>query len=167
MADTRVFRLVRAIINGYPVMGELEGYSPPDIEKEMEEAKGGRFVAGEVFVGLKKGPATLKLTGVGPLVMKSMGVSRSESCEITVLASAIDEDGIELPMSWSHSGEIISIKSDEVKPGKFSHSLEFSVKSFVHIDGGVVIYDINERTQKCVVGGKDLLETSRANVVLL
>jgi phage tail tube protein FII len=147
-------------------MSGLDEYNPPDIEKEMEDAKGGRFVGGEVFVGLKKGTASLKLMDVNSGILQAMGVSRSQSCEITVLASALDEDGVELPLRWEHSGEVISIKSDGVKPGKSSHTLEFSVKSYKHVDGVFVAYDINERTQKCIVGGVDLLEVARLNVGL-
>ncbi|WP_027858381.1 phage major tail tube protein [Marinobacterium jannaschii] len=161
MADTRVTRLTRAIINGNPVMGELEGYTPPPVEKEMEDAKGGRFFAEKIMTGLKVGDASFKLSGVPVEVLQAMGVTRGESCEITVLGVTIDEDGVELPQRWEHSGEIISIKQDEVKPGKESRTLEYSCKAYKHMDGGKVIYDLNTRTQKCVVGGKDLLENAR------
>jgi P2 family phage contractile tail tube protein len=166
MADTRVYRLVRAIINGIPVMGSLDGYTPPPLEKEMEEAKGGRFLADEIMVGMKKGNASLKISGVTPGIIKAMGVSRAESCEITVLGAARDEEGVEVPLRWEHSGEVVSINSDEIKPGKMSHTLEFSCKSYTHTDNSEVLYDIDARTQKCVVGGVDLLEQSRANVEL-
>lgn len=166
MADTRVTRLVRAVINGHPVMGELEGYTPPPVEKEMEESRGGRFFAEKIMTGVKVGDASFKLAGISAGVLEAQGISRSESCEITVLGAAIDEDGVETPQRWEHSGEIISIKRDEVKPGKESYTLEYSCRAFKYVDGGKTWHDLNARTQKCVVGGVDLLEVSRKLVEL-
>jgi P2 family phage contractile tail tube protein len=166
MADTRVVTLVRAIINGFPVMGSLDEFTPPTIEKEMEETKGGRFVAGEIMTGVKQSNASMKISGVDSAVLKAMGVSRSESCEITVLGSAIDEDGAQVALRWELSGEIVSINTDPIKPGKMSHSLEFSCKTYRHTDAGEEIYHINIRTSICVIGGIDILEAARGHVEL-
>lgn len=167
MADTRVYRLVRCIINGLPFMGELESYTPPEVKKTMEDAKGGRFVAGEVAVGVEKLTGSIKLTGATAEVLRAQGVAVDEMVEIAVLGSSEDEDKIKLPLRWEHTAEITSIKSGEVKPGKFDHTIEFSCRAYKHTDSGRTIYDIDVKTQKCVIGGVDQLAVHRAFVELL
>ncbi len=164
MSDTRNHRLVRAIINGFPFMGGLEGYTPPAVTKVTEESKGGRFVAGEVVVGLEKLTGEIKLSGATAELLSSHGVEVGEFSEITVLGSSEDADKNKAPLKWEHTCEITSIKSGEVKPGKFDHTVAFTCRAYKHTDGPQLIYDINVKTQTCVIGGKDLLEQHRANV---
>lgn len=164
MADARTYRLVRAVINGLPVMGELESYTPPEVKRIMEDVKGGRFIASEIAIGLEKLTGEIKLSGVTAELLASQGVEVDEFSEITVLGSAEDADKVKTPMKWEHTCEITSIKSSEVKPGKFDHTIAFSCRAYKHTDTNTVIYDINTKTQKCVIGGKDLLEQHRANV---
>lgn len=164
MSDTRNYRLVRAIINGQPFMGALEGFTPPTVSKKTEESRGGRFVSGETVVGLEKLTGEIKLSGVTAELLMSQGLEAGEYSEITVLGSAEDSDKQRQPLKWEHTCEITHIKSAEIKPGKFDHTLAFTCRAYRHTDNGQVVYDINVRTQTCLIGGKDLLAEHRANV---
>lgn len=164
MSDTRTYRLVRAVINGLPFMGELEGYTPPEVKRVMEDVKGGRFVASEIAVGLEKLTGEIKLSGATADLLASQGIEVDQFSQITILGSSEDAEKNTAPLKWEHTCEITSIKSGEVKPGKFDHTIAFSCRAYKHTDDGKVIYDINAKTQQCIIGGKDLLEAHRTNL---
>lgn len=163
MAETRSIVLSRVIANGYPMVGEVEGFTPVEVKKIMEAAKGGRFVAGEVAVGVEVMKFSLSIVGVTDEMLRTFEVDADSYSEITVLASTIDEQKNKVGLRWEHTCEVTSIKTDEVKPGVYKKTLEFTCRAFKHTDNGSVIHDIDIPTQKVVVFGVDLMEPHRAN----
>lgn len=164
MADTRQIILVRALVNGFPVMGALEGFSAPSVEKSTEGNKGGRFVGYETVVGAEVSDWTLTLSGASPELIESMG--DGEGAEVTVMESIKGDDGSKVPRQHQMSGEVTKAELGEIKPGKEGLTLSGSPYAYTLTENGKVIHDINAKTQKCVVGGKDLLEDARRHVDL-
>lgn len=164
MAETRNIVLSRVIANGFPMVAEIEGYTPPEVKKKMEETKGGRFVSGEAAVGLEVLKGTLSVVGVTDEMLSTFEVEVDSYSEITVLASTLDELKNKIPLRWEHTCEVTSIKTDEVKPGVYKKTIEFTCRAYKHQDNGKTIHDIDIPTQKAVVFGKDIMEKHRANV---
>jgi len=164
MADTRQIVLVRALVNGFPVMGSLEGFSPPAVEKTTEDNKGGRFIGHKTVVGAELGDWSLTLTTSSPELIKSM--ADGDGAEVTVMQSIKGDDGVEVPRQHQMSGEILKAEDGEIKPGKEGMTLSGSPYAYTLTENGQVVHDINAKTQKCVVGGKDLLADARRNVDL-
>jgi len=166
MAGSRSYALPRAVINGFSVMGGVESYTPPSVSFIMEEVKGGRFVAGEMAVGIEAMKGKIVLSDVTDELLLSMGVELDEFSEITVLSSSIDEDKVKKKLRWEHTCDITKIDTGEVKPGKMQATLEFTCRVFKHMDNGKVIHNINTKTQETVVFGVDRMAQHRANVEL-
>lgn len=164
MADTRNIRLVRAMINGFEIMAALEGFTPPSVEKTTDEDKGGRFISMKTVTGIEIGDWTLNLSGASPELIASMG--EGENTEITVLESIKGDDGSEVPRSHEMSGEVLKSELGEIKPGKESLTLSGSPYAYTMKENRQIIHDINKKTQKCIVGKKDLLATARRHVGL-
>ena len=164
MADGRNLVLLRAYVNGYPVMASLEGFTPPPVEKVTEEYKGGRYIAEKRVIGVTLGDWTLTLVGADADIIGAMGLG--DDCEVTVLGSVRDENGESVPQKYEVSGECTSADEGDLKPGKQSTTLKGSPYAFTKTEGSRVVHDINTRTQKAVVGGKDLLANDRRNVDL-
>ena len=166
MVDVRSRRLVRCVINGVTIQGALEEYMPPEVEKQYEEAKGGRFVPDEILAGLSVGRSSYKLTGISVELLATMGVSEGELVESTVMISVEDENGAVRSIRHEESGRVVSVKEDAIKPGVEGATLEFSPRAYKRSENGAVSYDIDRKTQKCVVGGRDLLLEHRQAVDL-
>ena len=162
MGDSRKKILVRAIVNGFPVQAALESFSPPSVEKTTEDEKGGRFVGLKSVVGVELGEWSLTLTGAHAELISAMG--DGDQAEVTVLESVKSDDGAELPRSHAMSGEVTKAEEGDVKVGKESLTLTGTPFAYTLKENSVVVHDINAKTQKCVVGGKDLLETARRHV---
>lgn len=164
MADSRKIVLVRALVNGLPVMGALEGFTPPGVEKTTEDNKGGRFVGYKTVMGAELGDWTLTLSGASPALIEAMG--DGDQAEVTVLESIEGDDNVKVPRSHQMSGEVTKAELGEIKPGKEGLTLSGSPYAYTLTENGKVIHDINAKTQKCIIGGKDLLEDARRHVDL-
>lgn len=164
MADKRHITLMRANINGYEIMGSLESFKPSDPEKSTEERKGGRFVGYKSVVGVVLPDWTLTLSGASAAAINAMGAG--ESCEVTVFASVKGDDGKEVPVKYQMSGEVVKAEKSDVKVSEDNIVLTGSPYAYTFTENGRVVHDVNAKTQKCIVGGKDILATARKNVGL-
>jgi phage tail tube protein FII len=164
MSDSRNIVLVRALVNGLPVMAGLESFSPPMVEKTTEDDKGGRFVSIKSVTGVTLGDWTLTLTNGAAEFIRAMG--EGENAEITVLLSVKGDDGIKTQIKHEMSGEVLKAETGDIKVGKDSLTITGSPFAYTYTEGGSIVHDINGRTQKCVVGGKDLLTVARGHVDL-
>ncbi|WP_051227898.1 phage major tail tube protein [Oceanospirillum beijerinckii] len=166
MAETRAIVLSRALINGMPLVAEMESYTPPEITKKMEETKGARFVPGEVMTGLEVMKGKMVTVGATDEMLLTLGIDVDSYSEITVLGSTLDEQKNKIPLRWEHTCEVSSIKTEEIKGGLYKHTIDFTCRAFKHQDNGKIIHDIDVPTQKAVIFGKDFMEKHRANVEL-
>jgi phage tail tube protein FII len=162
MADSRHVELLRAEINGFEVMASLEGFTPPDPEKITADVKGGMFVAYKKVVGATLPDWSLTLSGASADLIKSMGVG--SECEVTVYASVKGDDSSSVPVKYEMSGEVIKADKGEVKVSEDKLTLTGSPYAYTFTENNRVVHDVNAKTQKCVIGGKDLLEKARRNV---
>uniref|UniRef100_A0A6M3J602 Putative tail tube protein n=1 Tax=viral metagenome TaxID=1070528 RepID=A0A6M3J602_9ZZZZ len=166
MAGQRTRMLMGATVNGYPVMSELEGFTPPDVKKVMEEVQGGRFVPGEIWVGLEKMNYELKIGGLIGALAKAYGLQQGEICQIDVKTSERDEDGKDYAVHYSLSGQLTGIKEDELK-GKSKAglaTLSGTCTAYKKTENGTVLYDINVKTQVIDLGRGDVMASHRRNV---
>jgi phage tail tube protein FII len=164
MPDSRNIVLVRALVNGLPVMAGLESFSPPVVEKTTEDDKGGRFVGIKTVVGATLGDFTLTLTSSDAQFIRAMG--EGEAAEVTVLGSIKADDGTSVQIKHEMSGEILKADHGDIKVGKDSLTITGSPFAYTYTEGGSIVHDINGKTQKCVMGGKDLLAEARGHVDL-
>lgn len=164
MAETRAIVLSRALINGMPLVAEMEDYTPPEITKKMEETKGGRFASSEIMVGLEVMKCKIVTTGATDDMLLTLGIDADSYSEITVLGSSLDEQKNKIPLRWEHTCEVTSIKTEAIKGGVYKHTLDITCRAFKHMDNGKIIHDIDVATQKAVLFGKDFMEAHRANV---
>lgn len=162
MADKRNVVLLRAIINGFPVMAALDGFNPPPVEKTTEDAKGGRFIGHKHVVGATMGDWSLSLSGASPEAIMSMGVG--EQCEVTVMGSIEGDDASKVPVKYEMSGHVVKADQGEVKQGENKLTLTGSPYAYTHTENRKIIHDINAKTQKCIIGGEDMLAEHRRNV---
>lgn len=162
MADSRHIELMRAEINGFEVMASLEGFTAPDPEKITAEVKGGLFVGYKKTVGATLPDWSLSLSGASAELVKAMGVG--EDCEVTVYASIKGDDGTSVPAKYEMSGEVIKADKGEAKVGEEKLTLTGSPYAYTFTENNRVVHDVNAKTQKCVIGGKDILEKARRNV---
>ena len=164
MADSRNIVLVRALVNGMPVMAGLESFSAPSVEKTTEDDKGGRFVSIKSVVGVTMGDWTLTLTNGAAEFIRAMGAG--EHAEVTVLLSIKGDDGTKTQIKHEMSGEVLKAEGGDIKVGKDSLTITGTPYAYTLTQGGSVVHDINGKTQKCIVGGHDLLAEARSHVDL-
>ncbi|MBB1489375.1 phage major tail tube protein [Oceanospirillum sediminis] len=164
MAEVRAIEAFRCLINGLPFMAEVEGYTPPEVKKKMEETRGGRFVVNKIMTGLEAMEGQLTLIGATDEMLLSFGVEVDSYSEITVLASSLDQQKNKIPLRWEHTCEVTNIKSETIKGGLYKHTIDFTCRAFKHMDNGKIIHDIDEPTMKAVIFGKDHMEKHRANL---
>ncbi|ADZ91110.1 phage tail protein [Marinomonas mediterranea] len=162
---TRITR--RAVINGEPLVKELDEYTPPEIKKTMQETRGGSFIPGEVMVGLEKMTAKFKVKGATQAMLSAFGLADGEMCQVNVNESLQDEDGAKFALEDSLTGEITSITESASKMGELpDHEIEMAVSAYKKTESGKTIYEIDRNAQILNLGSGDILAEHRRNVGL-
>lgn len=167
MLLNRTRLIFTATLQGLPLMATIEEYTPPPLEFDTEEHRGGRFLPEEMMTGLKALTSTIKLQGVGLPIMAVLALSPGDEVLLTVQESGEDQDGN--PWSTVHvqSGKIKKLSDDAIKMGeKPMTELELALRTYTRLDDGVPMTDIDTRTQKIVIGGKDILKSARRLALL-
>lgn len=168
MAKTEKARyIIAGTANGLPIMEQIEKFTPPKIEKDMQTVRGGRFAADKMMIGLKELGATLQLNGPDQMIKRSLGVAAGDGFLLDVRESGRDKDG----GTWSTwhllAGEIESIEEADVKMGDMpSTTILMSVYRYQSFENGIPVININTRTQVMDLGAGDLLEAARRAVLL-
>jgi P2 family phage contractile tail tube protein len=153
------------MIQGMPLLKEVEEFTPPDITKTMQEVRGGAFVPSEVMVGLEKMTASYKLNGATKEHLSSVGLTAGDSPQIDVRESHQDEDGEIFAVHYSLTGEITSVKEAPSKMGDLpAHTLEQSVSAYQKTENGKTCYDIDTKANILDLGNGDIMEKHRRNV---
>ena len=168
MAKTEKARyIIAGTANGLPIMDQIEQFTPPKIEKDMQTVRGGRFAADKIMTGLKELGATLQLNGPEMLIKKSLGVAAGDGFLLDVRESGRDKDGGTWSTWYLLAGEIESIEEDNVKMGELPRTtIVMSVYRYQTFENGVPVININTRTQVMDLGGGDLLADARRAVLL-
>lgn len=162
---SRISRM--ALINGYPLIKELDEFTPPEIKKTMQETRGGAFIPGEIMVGLEKMTAKFKIMGADQLLLAAFGLLSGEMCQVNINESHQDEDGNKFPIQYSLTGEITGITESPSKMGELpDNELEMSVSAYKKTEIGVTIYEIDRNAQILNLGQGDILADHRRNVGL-
>lgn len=167
MAGQTIRKLMAATINGQPLLSEIDEFGPPAISKVMEEARGGQFIAGEVFVGIEKMSWTMKVNGATTDMLTAYGLEQNEICQVDVKTSEQDRDGNTIAIHYSLSGEIVKVDEESVKMGsKPGVTITGSPFAYKKTQNGAVLYDINVKTQVIDLGKGDVMSEHRRNAGL-
>lgn len=162
---TRITRM--ALINGYPLIKELDEFTPPEVKKTMQETRGGSFIPGEVMVGLEKLTAKFKIKGADQLLLSAFGLISGDLCQVNVNESHQDEDGNKFAIEYSITGEITGITESPSKMGELpDHDMEISVSAYKKMEYGKIIFEIDRNAQILNLGQGDILAEHRRNVGL-
>lgn len=162
MFTNRVRQIITATIQGFPLMATIEDFDPPPIEFETEEQRGGRFIAEEMATGMKALVAKLTLQGVGAPILTAIGTSEGQTVLLTVNEAGIDQDDNEWFASYICIGKLKKIEEKTLKmKDKPVTVLEISLSNYKRLESGLLVVDINTRTQRIVINGQDILKGAR------
>ena len=165
MAGQRALITRQGIVNGQPLVKELDEFTPPEIKKAMQETRGGSFIPGEIMVGLEKMNSSFKVNGATQELLSAYGLSAGELCQVDVKESQQDEDGNKFAIVYSVTGEIISVKDSASKMGEVpNQEFEMAVTAYKKTENGKTIYDIDRNAQILNLGQGDLMVEHRRNV---
>ncbi|MCF2827062.1 MULTISPECIES: phage major tail tube protein [unclassified Pseudoalteromonas] len=165
MAGQRSRITRQGIINGNPLVKELDEFTPPEIKKAMQETRGGAFIPGEIWVGLEKMNGKWKVKGANQELLSAYGLAAGELCQVDVKESHQDEDGNKFAIVYSLSGEITSITESASKMGELpDHQFEMAVSAYKKTEDGKVIYNIDRNAQILDLGNGDLMAEHRRNI---
>lgn len=162
MFTNRVRQIITATLQGLPLMATIDEFEPPKIEMEMEEMRGGRFISEEMATGMKALSAKLTLNGIGLPIMAALGVTGGDAIMLTVQESGIDQDDNEWFAYYICSGKLKIFEEKTLKmKDKPVTILEISLRNYKRLENGVLMTDIDTRTQKIVINGVDILKGAR------
>jgi len=168
MFTNRVRQTIAAMLQGLPLMATVEDFDPPAITMKTEEMLGGRFIGEEMATGMNVLAATLKLQGAGLPIVTALGVGAGDTVMLTVQEAGEDQDGNEWFTYHLCSGKLKNISDETVKMGnKPITTLELMLRSYQRLENGVMVTDIDTRTQKIVINGVDILKGARRNALMV
>ncbi|AMT87578.1 phage tail protein [Pseudomonas moraviensis] len=167
MFTNRVRQAIAATLQGLPLSATVEEFTPPKIEFDMEEMRGGRFIVEEMAKGGKALGAKLTLQGLGAEVLLALGVKLGDDILLNVREAGQDQDGNTWFTYHTVGGQLKSLEETAVKMGeKPKTNLELSCRTYNRLENGVPVIDIDVRTQKFVLNGVDILGDARRAVLM-
>ncbi len=167
MFTNRNRQAIAATLQGLPLSATVEEFTPPKIEFDMEEMRGGRFIVEEMAKGGKALNAKLTLQGLGAEVMLALGVKLGDDILLNVREAGQDQDGNTWFTYHTVGGQLKSLEETAVKMGeKPKTNLELSCRTYNRLENGVPVIDIDVRTQKFVFNGVDILGDARRAVLM-
>lgn len=167
MFTNRVRQAIAATLQGLPLSATVEEFTPPKIEFDMEEMRGGRFIVEEMAKGGKALGAKLTLQGLGAEVLLALGVKLGDDILLNVREAGQDQDGNTWFSYHTVGGQLKSLEETAVKMGeKPKTNLELSCRTYNRLENGVPVIDIDVRTQKFVLNGVDILGDARRAVLM-
>ncbi|NRD72701.1 phage major tail tube protein [Shewanella sp. VB17] len=165
MAGQRSRITRHGMVNGQPLVKELDEFNAPEIKKVMQETRGGAFIPGEIMVGLEKMNSKFKVKGANQELLAAFGLAAGELCQVDVKESQQDEDGNNFAIAYSLTGEVISITESASKMGELpDQELEMAISAYKKTESGKVIYDIDRNAQILNLGNGDLMAVHRRNI---
>lgn len=162
MFSNRVRQIITATLQGLPLMATIDEFEPPKIEMETEEMRGGRFISEEMATGMKALTAKLTLNGIGLPIMMALGVTGGDEIMLTVQEAGVDQDDNEWFAYYICSGKLKIFEEKTLKmKDKPVTILEISLRTYQRLENGALMTDIDTRTQKIVINGRDILKGAR------
>ena len=89
----RTRMLQEANVEGQKLFGELDEHTPPEITKKMEDEQGGKFIAGQMMVGMESLKASIKVMGASKAMLQAFGLRQGDLAQIDVKESQQDKEG--------------------------------------------------------------------------
>ena len=167
MAGQFARKLLAANVNGQPLLGEMGDFTPPNITKTMESARGGKFIPDEVMVGIEQMEYSLQIFGATAELLQNYGLSADEVCQVDVKEALEDKDGNKSVVHYSLSGEIKTVAEGTVSMGsKPEVTISGSPFAYKKTQDGKILYDINTKTQVIDLGKGDIMAEHRRAVGL-
>ncbi|WP_430448244.1 MAG: phage major tail tube protein [Pseudomonas piscis] len=167
MFTNRVRQAIAATLQGLPLSATVEEFTPPKIEFEMQEMRGGRFIGEEMAKGGKVLGAKLVLQGAGPEIMLALGVSVGDDILLNVREAGQDQDGNTYFVYHTVGGKLKSLEEAPLKMGdQPKTTLDLSCRTYNRLENGVPVIDVDVRTQKFMLNGVDILGAARRAVLL-
>jgi P2 family phage contractile tail tube protein len=167
MFTNRVRQAIAATLQGLPLSATVEEFDPPKIEFDMEEMRGGRFIAEEMAKGGKVLTSKLTLQGVGLPIMLALGVRLGDDILLNVREGGKDQDGNTYFTYHTVGGKMKSLEEKTLKMGdKPVTVLEIACRTYNRLENGVPVIDIDVRTQKFFLNGVDILGDARRAVLM-
>lgn len=165
MAGQQVRMLLRVLVDGIPMMAEVEEYTSARPKKKMEDLKGGGFVAGDIFTGIEKMEGTIVLKGAPTEVLAKYGLSGANKVPITIKETLMDEDGKRVNVVEDWIAEMTAVEESDKGQGQLSQqTLNFTCDTSKRTENGKVLWNVSRRAHICDLGNGDLLEQDRAGV---
>lgn len=162
MFTNRVRQIITATLQGLPLTAQIEDYDPPPIEFDMEEMRGGRYIAEEMATGMKVLTAKITLQGVGLPIMTALGLSPGDDILLNVREAGVDQEDNEWFTYHDQGGKLKKLEEKTLKMGdKPVTVLEIALRTYTRLEMGVPVIDIDTRTQKVIINGKDMLKGAR------
>lgn len=167
MMTSTIRQMITATLAGLPVMQKIDDFDPPKIDFDMETLQGGRFIEEEIAKGLKALVAKLTLQGVGLPIMLALGSDGAGNVLLQVREAGVDQDDNEYFTYHTIGGKLKVLEEKTVKmKDKPVTVLELAVRTYERRENGVVVIDIDTRTQKLVLNGVDYLKGARRLVMM-
>lgn len=158
----RTRRILAATMQGYPLLEEIDSFTPPDPEKTMETSRGGRMVGRELMVGLENLTGSIVVNGADSAMVSDLNPMPGEDVELYVREAWETENGESISVKHEITCEVTKIESRQVKMGEFpQRTINFTVIATKRTEGDTLIHDINVRTQKVNLGQGDIMEAHR------
>lgn len=160
-------QMITATLAGLPVMQKIEEFEPPKIDFDMETLQGGRFIEEEIAKGLKALVGKLTLQGIGLPIMLALGADGPGNVLLQVREAGVDQDDNEFFTYHTLGGKLKVLEEKSLKmKDKPVTVLEISLRTYERRENGVVVIDIDTRTQKLVLNGVDYLKGARRLVMM-
>lgn len=167
MFTNRVRQIMTAALQGFPLMATIDDFDPPPIEFDMEAMRGGRFIEEEQATGMKALTAKITLQGVGLPIFLAMGATVGQTVSLTVNEAGVDQDDIEWFANHICIGKLKKIEEKTIKmKDKPVTVLEIALRIYKRLETGVVVVDIDTRTQRIIINGQDILKGARRLALL-
>lgn len=167
MMTSRIRQMIQATLGGLPVMQKIDDFDPPKIDFDMETLQGGRYIEEEMAKGLKALTAKLTLQGIGLPIMLALGAEGAGNVLLQVREAGVDQDDDPFFTYHTIGGKLKVLEEKTVKmKDKPVTVLELAVRTYERRENGVVVIDIDTRTQKLVLNGEDILKGARRLVLM-
>lgn len=165
MAGQQTRVLLRMLVDGIPLMTEVEEYTSARPKKKMEEVKGGGFIAGDIFTGIEKMTGSIVVKGTPIDVLAKYGLTGGNKVPVTIKESLRDEDGKRTTVVETWIAEMTDAEESGKGQGQLGqHTLNFSCDSSKRTENGKVLWNVSRRAHICDLGNGDLLEADRAAI---
>lgn len=168
MANSEQARMIiTGTLQGVPVLEQLEEFSPPDIEREMQDVRGGRYIADAIATGVKRLSASVTLNGASWALIGSLGIGVGDEVMLDVRESGRMTNGGTYSKYHSLGAKVEKITEKTVKMGDLpATELTLAPYRYTRTENGVPVININTRTQVLMIGGVDLMAEIRRLVML-